>query len=174
MDFALEPFRENEIIRSLDGEIVVSPREVHCRYHLVGDMDSIVWPALENKFERRADLWKHTCFEFFLGRRGDSGYFEFNLSPSGNWNSYAFSSFRKDMKLSESLGLRTMHVTTNIYEKQLSAVVDLMTELDGIVDIGIAAVIEDVNGWHHYFALAHSGERPDFHRRDTHLICCEL
>lgn len=174
MDFTLEPFRENEFIKLLDGEIVVRPGEVRCDYHLVGDINSIVWPALEQRFERRTDLWKHTCFEFFLGKQDEPGYFEFNLSPTGDWNSYAFSSFRKDMKPTDRFVLQNMEVTANTSQRRLSAVVDLVTELQGTLVIGVAAVIEDVNGWHHYYALAHSGERPDFHRRDTHLIRCEL
>ncbi|WP_423604253.1 DOMON-like domain-containing protein [Sphingomonas sp. MS122] len=46
----------------------------------------------------RADgLWRRTCFELFLRRRGEEGYFEFNFSPSGEWAAYRFDRYREGM-----------------------------------------------------------------------------
>jgi hypothetical protein len=46
----------------------------------------------------RADgLWQRTCFELFLRRSGDAGYWEFNFSPSGEWAAYQFDDYRAGM-----------------------------------------------------------------------------
>lgn len=47
----------------------------------------------------RADgLWQRTCFELFLRRPGESGYCEFNFSPSGEWAAYRFDDYRDGME----------------------------------------------------------------------------
>ena len=40
-------------------------------------------------------LWQHTCCELFVARPAESRYFEFNLSPSGEWAAYEFDSYRE-------------------------------------------------------------------------------
>lgn len=46
----------------------------------------------------RADgLWQRTCFELFLRRPGETGYCEFNFSPSGEWAAYRFDDYRAGM-----------------------------------------------------------------------------
>jgi hypothetical protein len=42
-------------------------------------------------------LWQRTCFELFLRRPDESGYCEFNFSPSGEWAAYRFDDYRAGM-----------------------------------------------------------------------------
>ena len=44
--------------------------------------------------QRQDNLWRHTCFEVFLGRPGAKGYWELNIAPNGDWNLYQFSDYR--------------------------------------------------------------------------------
>jgi len=63
-------------------------------YIVEGDLDRVRVPA--PRPQRFADrLWRHTCCEIFIARRGLPGYHEFNLSPSGEWAAYAFERYRE-------------------------------------------------------------------------------
>ena len=66
------------------------------RFVAEGDPDRIVWPS-QAEPGRADDLWRHTCFEAFVGGEG-GGYWEFNLSPSGQWASYRFDAYREGMR----------------------------------------------------------------------------
>src|SRR5258705_10346512 len=63
------------------------------KFILDADLDRLRLPG--RRAARFADgLWRHTCFEVFLARKGSRAYREYNLAPSGEWASYAFSSYR--------------------------------------------------------------------------------
>ena len=47
--------------------------------------------------KRKDNLWHHTCLELFL-KQGEEAYAEYNISPEGHWNYYAFDSYRKQKK----------------------------------------------------------------------------
>ena len=50
---------------------------------------------------RRDGLWEHTCFEAFIGCVDDAGYYEFNLSPSKDWQCYRFEAYRSRAEADE-------------------------------------------------------------------------
>jgi hypothetical protein len=75
---------------------------------------------------RTDELWRHTCFEAFIGAPPDVAYYEFNFAPSTQWAAYRFSSYR--------------------------------------------AVIEEVNGYQCYWALAHPPGKADFHHPDCFVL----
>jgi hypothetical protein len=102
-------------------------------------------------------LWQHTCFEVFVARPGMPGYLEFNLSPSGEWAAYAFSSYRQGMT---RLGTP---IRIDFSEGILKAEIPLER---GPWRIGLSAVIEEEGGALSCWALAHPPGRPDFHHRD--------
>jgi hypothetical protein len=118
---------------------------------------------------RADELWKQTCFEAFIRASGDAGYYEFNFSPSTQWAAYRFSGYRS-----------AMHVATEV--EALPIAVDLQTEryilateieLDRMKlphgekwQLGLSAVIEELNGRKSYWALAHPPGKPDFHHSD--------
>lgn len=119
----------------------------------------------------RADgLWQRTCCELFLNPEGSEGYFEFNLSPSGQWAAYAFDGYR--------LGMRdlALPVAPHIAVEQqgdalrLQADVDLTAIPPGRLCINLTAVIEETDGTKSYWALAHPSEKPDFHHPDGFVL----
>ena len=97
------------------------------------------------------DLWRHTCFEVFVARKGSRAYREYNFSPSGEWAAYAFSSYRK-----RGNG-RIIRPRWNRRVATIAAT--------GRLKIGLSAVIEEQSGVLSYWALRHAPGKPDFHHR---------
>jgi hypothetical protein len=113
---------------------------------------------------RRADgLWRSTCFELFVRRPGAERYVEINLSPSENWAAYSFSAYRQDMR--EHPAARPPVITPRRGRDVL--ILDAALRLNALPDLplecGLSAVLEEEGGVLSYWALAHPGERPDFH-----------
>ena len=142
-------------------------------FRITGAAEGILLPMPALMPKRKDGLWQHTCFEAFLSPRGESRYWEINLSPSGDWNAYAFDAYRVgqrpearisglDAQLEpEGHGALTCRITVS-----LGDLVAPGTPLDA----GLTAVIESVTGEKSYWALAHRAERPDFHRRDSFTL----
>lgn len=142
------------------------------RCTLRGDMAKVAIPA-QSGFPGRMDrLWEDTCLELFLCAGGSEPYWEFNLSPAGHWNVYGFSSCRKGMR--EEPAFPSLPFAVAIEEGAVRFSIDL--DLGNIIpaghalEMGIAAVIRTTAGSRSYWALAHPGTRPDFHRRDTFTL----
>lgn len=111
-------------------------------------------------------LWQHTCCEAFIGVPGQSGYREFNFSPSGAWAAYAFTDYRRAAPL-------PLGPVPNIACLRSEGSLTLATTLapgwlpkSRPLCLGLSAVIELVDGTRSYWALAHATEHPDFHHRD--------
>src|SRR5574341_2585937 len=64
-------------------------------YVLKGDLDRLRIPPPGPR-RRTDELWRHTCFEAFVGVKGVAAYREFNFAPSGEWAVYAFQRYRTD------------------------------------------------------------------------------
>jgi hypothetical protein len=91
-DFCLEPFPGDGPGPGvkITGSITRAGDRLAVRYELRGNLAEVVIPAAAKGPARRHGLWKGTCFELFLGARGEARYWEFNFSPSGDWNVYGF------------------------------------------------------------------------------------
>ncbi len=137
-----------------------------CRFEVVGELDRVVVPA--GTGPARVDgLWRHTCFELFIAKRGAPGYLEFNFAPSGDWAAYAFSAYRTP---APSPAVPPPSISTEVTAGRLS-----LTALAGpgswpepgadALEVALAAVIEGSDGARAYFALRHPAGRPDFHDR---------
>jgi len=137
-----------------------------CRFEVAGDIGALVVP--ERAQPARADgLWRHTCFEVFLARRGAPAYLELNFAPSGRWAAYAFGDYRAHAP-PPTLAAPTIRAAATAATLSLTAVVGPGTWPDptgGEVEVGLAAVLEATDGALGYFALLHPAERPDFHDR---------
>jgi hypothetical protein len=92
-------------------------------------------------------------------------YWEYNLSPSRDWNVYRFTSYRGALRQEPQIA--DINVATETAQSRLTglrAVLPLPASLVGHkLAIGISSVIEDTRGNMHYFALRHGGAKPDFH-----------
>ena len=141
------------------------PRALRLRFRVDGDIDRIRLPA--TGLTRRGDgLWQHTCFEAFLRTNASDSYHEFNFAPSGDWAVYRFGSRRSERSLPAlptpaiEFGASQDHCDLNA-EISIAALPELAAAPG--LHASACAVIETVDGSLSYWALAHGGERPDFH-----------
>ncbi|MCB1958006.1 MAG: DOMON-like domain-containing protein [Rhodocyclaceae bacterium] len=111
-------------------------------------------------------LWRHTCFEAFVGTADGAAYREFNFSPSGCWAAYGFSDARRrdafaasgDCPVAARTGADTLLVTATIPAAWLPAW--------GEWQVGLSAVVEMTDGRLGYWALHHPPGAPDLHAAD--------
>ena len=130
--------------------------------------DLIIPDYHPSKTQRKERLWEHTCFEIFFAQKGMPNYWEFNLSPSGDWNTYSFSSYRQGMKQETYFDALPFKVEIRSDQKlKLDTVIDLKFVQDlSSIDIGLSAVLEHNNGTKSFWAVNHPGKVPDFHDRE--------
>lgn len=142
-------------------------------YTLNGAIDQLRIPPHQSR--RRADrLWRHTCFEAFIGAKNDAEYYELNFSPSGEWTAYEFCDYR-DGGLIDDDGLEpTMSVRQEPGMLELCAEIRLdrlpRLQLDVCLCVGLSAVIEDKEGRLSYWALKHVPGKPDFHHPENFIL----
>ena len=136
-------------------------------YVVSGDLDRIAWPSAAPAV-RTDVLWKHTCFEAFIGR-SQAGYTEYNFSPSGAWASYFFDQYRDGMRPATWLANPVVQVAhQGVFS--LTTQIDLTPHWrDGASHLALSAVIEEIDGTKSYWALAHAPGPPDFHNADCFI-----
>lgn len=119
-----------------------------------------------NEVKRENELWKTTCFECFLFYpEGD--YYELNVSPSGGWNSYSFSSYRKNMKVVDDMSITHLSSSLSEYEFHLETCFQHVDKRYPS-SIQICAVISNGTSNNlNYWAIKHSSEKPDFHEQSV-------
>ena len=135
------------------------------RWRVTGGAAALVLPAPATP-ARTDDLWRTTCFELFLRPGAGEAYFEFNFSPSSQWAAYRFDGYRRGMaNAAVEAPVTTTSVAGRTYA--LSAVIDLRPlAVTPSARLGLTAVLETKDGAKSYWALAHCGDKPDFHRAD--------
>jgi len=143
------------------------------------DLQALAMPeAQEPRLrQRRDELWKNTCFEIFVGSADEPSYIEMNLSPSGDWNVYAFDQYRTAMRPAQDphpplLRFERTQVG-DVYEwhgslrpADSSGELRQLLNSPGLV-MGATAVLEYKTGEREYWALVHAGQQPDFHLRES-------
>jgi hypothetical protein len=142
-------------------------------YRLTGDVASLRLP--EPRPPVRSDgLWRHSCFEVFIGHGTAKDYWEYNLSPSSAWAAYHFTAYREGMAPLLKGAPPMISQTTGSDSFELVAVLDLSwlakSSAGAGLRLGLAAVIEDKTRLLSYWALKHSAEKPDFHHADSFVV----
>lgn len=119
--------------------------------------------------KRQDNLWKHTCFEIFLKQKNTDSYYEYNFSPSGEWNAYSFEGERRGMKeiaAQEEPIIENFLDSTKKYKVSLN-IKNLDIPLEEL-SVSICAVIETPTE-HQYFSTKHTSNKPDFHKQDSFI-----
>lgn len=169
----LQSFQPPARPRTLRARLRLEGRRLAIRFVLEGQLDDVVLPRAESMARRLDGLWMATCFEAFLSAPGDEAYHEVNMALEGHWAAYHFQAPRQGMRHEVAMtGLSTKH---HRVEGHLGfrAVLDLgLLGRDPSlgVDLGLSAILLRQDGTREFWALAHSGETPDFHRRDGFLL----
>ncbi len=142
------------------------------RYKVHGDAVNILLPTPASP-ARQHDLWKATCFEFFIAIQDQPQYWEFNMSPSGDWNVYAMDAYRQ-VNMREASAFTQLPFEFRKTDDELS--LDISVDLNSIIStdqslqIGITTIIQTADRNESYWALAHLGSQADFHLKESFII----
>ena len=155
-----------------------SPDRIRLRYELSGSLSQLLIPAQDPIPERLDGLWQHLCFEAFLKPSSKQGYWEFNISPSGDWAIYRFDGYRDNMTSPQINTAPTLQINHN--QSGTGAVLNLtleieLTQLDDALSqsdlqLSLTSVIETQGGDLSYWAHHHPAEKPDFHHPDGFVL----
>ncbi len=171
---ALHPGFECDSVSRLDVEIArPKPGELNLAYRLAGKIAELYLPALANPI-RADELWRRTCFETFVRPSSGEGYFEFNIAPSGQWATYAFSAYRANMRSPHEAIEPIIESRTTADHYELEVALDLSglpgDPVDATWRLGVCAVIEEISGRKSYWALTHPPGKADFHHADGFAV----
>ena len=122
---------------------------------------------------RTGELWRHTCFEAFVGSSQSVAYYEFNFAPSTQWAAYRFSDYRTDMRVVTEINAPQITVQSNPERYLLRASLELgqlLLSESSPLRVGLSAVIEEISGHRSYWALAHPPGKADFHHSSSFAL----
>jgi hypothetical protein len=176
-DFSLVPWRstpESVLLPDLQvtGWIDRSGDLLEIQYQLAGDLDRLAIDSPNEAPRRRFELWEATCLEFFVATVGQPYYWEFNLSPSGDWNVFKLDGYRQGLRDEELFPALPFQVSRQGQQLSLALSVSLreLVEQEESLEVAVTAVIQDRARNFSYWALSHPGPEADFHRRDGFTV----
>ena len=171
MNFVLVPFHVAAPISRIDGTVQRNGTQLSVEF-CIPSGHGIVWPEAATSPERRSGLWESTCFECFIGLGDADAYIEANFSPSCDWQAFEFEAYREIALPSQSVRVSGQSVIDNDEQSCINCSIDIENPRFVTSDWYIAptTVLEDLEGQRHYYALFHSGERPDFHLAATRTL----
>src|SRR5690349_25089604 len=119
------PVTPGDAVRELTVAVArPTSSELALTYRLAGDLQQLRTP--EPRSPQRADgLWRHSCFEIFLGQPDGPTYWEYNFSPSGAWAAYQFTGYREGMQALLKGAAPIIRVSSTAGSLEMSVVVDL-------------------------------------------------
>jgi hypothetical protein len=174
INFALRPFStENNLPQiEINGRVNRKDRILSIEYQLFGDLNSISIAPPTNQPSRQFHLWEATCFEFFIGIPGDRNYWEFNLSPSGDWNVFALDDYRQGLQ--DEIAFTSLPFTVDRYPNYVTLNLDVdVSELilpEQDLEMSVTTVLRSNRNYLSYWAITHSGKSADFHLRDSFTV----
>ena len=172
--FNLQPFSldNSRFNREVKANLISDGNNLTIHYQVFGDCENIKIPPVEKKPSREDNLWQNTCFEFFLGLVNSPIYWEFNLSPSGNWNVYRFTNYRAGIESETAFSSLPFQFSQESDHLSLKITIDLnqMITNSPEIEIAITMVIQDNKNNISYWALKHPASEADFHRRDSFVL----
>jgi hypothetical protein len=144
-------------------------------YELRGDLSAILLPPPAAPGFADA-LWRHTCFEAFIGREDAPAYCELNFSPCRRWAAYGFADYRRRAGPELVAPTPTMvwrHARDSLHLDARVPLARLPGGTDAVLRLGVAAVIETRDGALSYWALHHPAAHPDFHHAAARTLRLE-
>ncbi len=172
--FALRPFPGSLCLPAIgiSGRLQRQGLVLAVSYTVSGRLADVILPPPATVPARRWLLWEATCLELFLALTDEERYWEFNLSPSGDWNVFRLSGYRQGIAEEEAITTLPVTVTRTAERLDLHVEVDLQRLLPPELTwrIGISAVLEHPLNRFTYWALFHPGSQPDFHHQDGFIL----
>jgi hypothetical protein len=175
--FSLTPFPDPKLPDiQITGEILRQRSLIEIHYNVTGDVANIRFPPAQSQPGRKDDLWQATCFEFFIALPNEPPYWEYNLSPSGDWNIYRMEAYRR-IGFREELSIQNLSLEVSRQREHVA--VASSTDISPIVSssetiqVAITSVIQTKDGHKTYWALAHPNLHADFHLRESFTLALE-
>lgn len=142
-----------------------APGHLLLRYRLRGALAQLRLPPPGPAPTRRDELWRSTCFEAFLRRDGNPGYWEVNFTPRGDWAIYRFDAYRQGMHAPQTVAAPAIACTGDAGTHELTACLDLSgwDRETGGWQLALATVLATPSGEVSYWAAHHPPGTPDFH-----------
>lgn len=172
--FSLQPFPGTEKFPDVKiaGNIARHGNKLTIQYSLLGDIKEIAITPPSATPLRKHELWQNTCFEFFIGIKNYHQYWEFNLSPSGDWNIYRFDDYRQGMEEETAFSKLPFMVQQQAESVEINLDLDLekIISQEQAIEVAITTVIKTQDGDVTYWALTHRGAEADFHLRDSFIL----
>jgi hypothetical protein len=174
INFALQPFPATIKLPQIEinGRVNRKDQMLSIEYQLFGDLNAISIAPPATAPSRQFHLWEATCFEFFIGIPGDHNYWEFNLSPSGDWAVFALDDYRHGLR--DELAFTALPFKVDRYPNYITLSLEfdlselILAEQD--LEMSVTTVIKSSQDELSYWAIAHSGKEADFHLRDSFSI----
>jgi hypothetical protein len=177
LELACHPGTRTAAVRTTQAHVVRTPDDgLRLHFLLTGELSRLRVPARRTPRVGR-DLWRHTCFEAFVGVEGASAYHELNFAPSGEWAVLAFRRYRDGGPLAGDVPTPEIVVRTTHDRLEL----DVRLALDRLspayasapLRLALAAVVEETSGAFSYWSLHHPAGKPDFHHADAFVLRLE-
>jgi hypothetical protein len=172
--FSLIPFPDaNSPDIKIAGKISRQNNTLAVYYSLSGNVGNILFPEISQQPKRKDELWTATCFEFFLAIPEQPQYWEFNMSPSGDWNIYHIDTYRR---LGFREERRIQRLPFSVRKEAGCVSIEVSVDLSRIVraqepiQTGITSIIQTNDGLESYWALAHPNPQADFHLRESFTL----
>ena len=142
------------------------------QYSLIGNHTTLILPSSKKSPSHKEGLYRHTCFEAFVGGGKTDKYTEFNFSPSGDWCAIFFDNYRKPsnqqgVEKPNKLLLSPLTLTEN--SLNLKVVIDLSALKTPPLKLGLSTVLEHSDNSLSYWSLSHGNEKADFHNSEHWL-----
>jgi hypothetical protein len=174
VNFALQPFPATSNLPQIEinGRVNRKGDLLSIEYQLFGDLNAISIDSPTSTPRRQFHLWEATCFEFFIGIPGDANYWEFNLSPSGNWAVFALDDYRQGLR--DELAFTSLPFKVDRYPNYITLSLEfdlselILAEQD--LEMSVTTVIKSSQDELSYWAIAHSSKEADFHLRNSFSI----
>ncbi|AFZ00040.1 DOMON-like domain-containing protein [Calothrix sp. PCC 6303] len=172
LPFKLQQIQDLGLNLKIIGNIARNRNKLVINYQVIGDIAEVIIPQGNNLPIRQNELWEETCFELFLGIKDSPGYWEFNLSPNGNWNIYRFDDYRQGMREENTIKFLPFRFDQKADTLLLTLEFDLesLISINDLLDVSITSVIKFKDETLSYWAISHSAQVADFHQRDSFAI----
>jgi hypothetical protein len=160
-------------VTHIDAEVLrLQAHNFMFTYVVAGTITDLAIPPVATT-TRADELWRHTCFEAFVGSSQSVAYYEFNFAPSTQWAVYRFSNYRTDLCVATEINAPQITVRSSPERYVLQAFVELgplLFSRCSTLRVGLSAVIEETSGHRSYWALAHPPGKADFHHSDSFAL----
>ncbi|MBI4765767.1 MAG: DOMON-like domain-containing protein [Deltaproteobacteria bacterium] len=172
-NFSLKPFSgTGSPPFKITGSFFRRDQTLGLTYHLLGRIRDIEVPPPADRPSRRIGLWEDTCFEFFIGPRDSTRYWEFNLSPSGNWNVFRFETYRQGLFEEKAFSSLPFKSRIQLDSLRVDLEIDLSIMIPAVqpLEMAVSTVLKTSAGDLSLWAVTHPGPAVDFHHRDGFII----